>query len=361
MKTIKFLSTYAKGNTTFKVGDIAALNNQEAEQLINSGYATLYTVPQRQVSVSDSDIKKFNPKFGVAPYFSTTSIRTSIMSEPQIINYVNRHVGYGITDFCLMIDIEPYASDLALYEIMQTLPKIQLIVDTAIEKGLRISCVKFHNIYAKTNWNTIDKASWMVQHKAKIIQVLDLLQPYSIEYCCVLNEGYPMWQDATALAFMLDIIAVAKTYGYKVSMTGGLTDVRYLMPADVLAAIDCFMFNIYPTISNKDRYTTYADGKTGWECSKAVDYIEYYKRLYPTKPIIISETGIQSNWQALAYPANYVWTTQDYADATGEPVAIYLYGLLEVLKNANIEHVWWFYDINYEPCVKLLKDYLVGV
>jgi hypothetical protein len=301
--------------------------------------------------------RKFKPKLGSNPFLTTTSILTNVMTDTQIIEYVTGFTDAGIESISILIDIEPYESDPNTFVIMETLPKLKLLADTALSLGLSISALKFHNRYATQNLVTINKLSWYQQHKAHMISVFDLFQGYNIPYCCVLNEAYTQWEDAECQGYIIDLIATAKLRGYKVGMTGGLTDVRYRMPITLIDEMDTFMFNIYPSITNLDNKATLEDGLVGWQCSKTLDYLLYYKQLYPEKNIIISETGIQSNWQALAYPAQYVWT--EPFDISGEPVSIYLYGMFEYLKDAKIvEEVWWLYDVDFPIVQKMIKKYL---
>jgi hypothetical protein len=243
------------------------------------------------------------------------------------------------------------------YEIMETLPKLKLLADTALSLGLDINCIKFHNLYAKRNILSINKLSWATQHKAHMIEVFNLFSSYNIPTCCVLNEGYEIWDVTECEPYILDFIATAKSYGYKVSMTAGLTDLRYRCPSVFVDQLDTLMFNIYPSITNLDKKATLDDGLAGWQCSKTLDYLLYYKQLYPNKSIIISETGVQSSWQALAYPAQYIWS--EPFDTSGEPVTIYLYGMLEYLKDAKIiDEVWWLYDLDFPIVKDMIKKYL---
>ena len=86
-----------------------------------------------------------------------------------------------------------------------------------------------------------------------------------------------------------------------------------------------------------------------------------YKELqtkYPNKEIIMSETGVQDYWEALAKPENFTWQSPTLTN--GKSQDIYLYGLLETC--IEIDAVCWWYNFAHKDGLtsKRLQQYLGG-
>ena len=88
-----------------------------------------------------------------------------------------------------------------------------------------------------------------------------------------------------------------------------------------------------------------------------------YKAKYPNKDIVICEAGCKNYYDSLIMPELSTYYTGDLIQ-TGKPFSLFLYGLLEMAKNKEIEDVssiWLYYTDNlYVDTQELIKKYVWG-
>ena len=132
----------------------------------------------------------------------------------------------------------------------------------------------------------------------------------------------------------------------------------YQLSNDIKSTLDILGINHYRCINSKLDKTTFEDSFKSWNNNAAYKVLDYLKKKYQDKEIIISETGVQDYWEALAKPENFTW--QNPTPANGKSQDIYLYGLLETCP--EIDAVCWWYNFAYEDGLtsKRLQQYLGG-
>ena len=79
-----------------------------------------------------------------------------------------------------------------------------------------------------------------------------------------------------------------------------------------------------------------------WKNTTVLKTLEHLKEKYPTKEVVMTETGVQDKWCALSKPEKFDW--EENTVNTGIVQSIYLYGLLVNTNVDYIDSVWWWYN-----------------
>lgn len=306
---------------------------------------------------------KFGPAFGASPYFGQANDlngNVTIYSEDVRKQLILNYSLYGIKEYPIIIHIS-FNENTGKFYIVEDLNIIKNVIDYGLELGVYPICIKMHaQKYNEEHINNYGHSKFYNVWLGFIEELAAAFKKYkSIEYLTVHNEVGYLYDTDTHEQFVLNCLAKAKGLGYKTGVTcaGFLNFVK--IKESVINNSDAVFVNHYQAISDKGTKTTKRDSVLSWQ-SNIFNWIDYIKNKYAGKPIILSESGVQNNWYSLCNPGRWDWDNIKYSP---EPVGIYLYGLLEVLKDCeDIERVWWWYDIvGYKCCQELLNEYLKGV
>ncbi|MEE6642995.1 hypothetical protein PS375_09120, partial [Limosilactobacillus pontis] len=110
----------------------------------------------------------------------------------------------------------------------------------------------------------------------------------------------------------------------------------------IQSAVDSILINSYARISDKKQGTTLDDVADGIDDNNYA-LAAYVQSLYPSKPLIMSEFGIKSNWAAFDETWSWDFSAAD-DDATGTVPYLYLRGLMQSKAIKLFDGVWlWFY------------------
>ena len=306
---------------------------------------------------------KFGPKFGASPYFGQADDlngNVTVYSEDVRKQLISNYSLYGIKEYPIIIHIS-FNEKTGKFYIVENLNIIKNVIDYGIELGVYPVCIKMHaQKYNEEHINNYGHSKFYNTWLGFIEELAAAFNKYSsIEYLTVHNEVGYLYDTDTHEQFVINCLKKAKDLGYKTGVTCAGFNNFVKIKESVINNSDAVFVNHYQAISDKGTKTTRRDGVLSWQGS-IFNWIDYIKNKYAGKPIIISESGVQNNWYALCNPGRWDWDDIHYSP---EPVGIYLYGLLEVLKdNDDIERVWWWYDIvGYKCCQELLNEYLKGV
>ena len=220
-------------------------------------------------------------------------------------------------------------------------------------KMLKLHCKEVHSSFK----NTDDFNSKYVNY---IRTLCNEFNEFGIEYLIVLNEEEDIYNNPDKQTFILNCIDAGQQLGFKTGITA--TNFYYMYTAvtdTVKNKCDVLGINYYQTISNKEEKTTSEDSLNAWKNGLAEFNIKALKQKY-NKEIIITETGVQDNWCALINPAYSNWSVIKKSDF--KAVTLYLYGMLETLKNCDeLSGVYIWYSINNSAVINLISSYMKGV
>ena len=331
------------------------MNYKQLKYSVDEVNELLSTIEKNKECVS-----KFKPKFGASPYFAEAKDlngNVTIYTEEARKQLITNYSLYGIKEYPIIIHVS-YNEDTGEFYIVEDLSIIKNVIEHGIGLGVYPICIKMHaQRYNETHIDNYGHSGFYEKWLGFIDELVETFKEYdSIEYLTVHNEvGYLYGSDVHE-QFVLDCLNKAREYGYKTGVTCAGFSNFVKIKESIINNSDAIFINHYQTISDKGASTTKRDSIIAWEAD-IYNWINHMKKY--NKPLIISETGVQNNWYALSNPGRWDWDKIIYsADAVG----IYLYGLLETLKECeDIERVWWWYDVvSYECCQKILKEYLKG-
>ena len=209
--------------------------------------------------------------------------------------------------------------------------------------------------------NVIGMSTFQSKYKPMLTTICNLFKGTTVTRIIILNE---MWYITNAnlgySSFVNECLNIVKSAGYAtgISMAGFNSNLQ--LPDAVMKNLDTFYINVYPGISGFGSYITKQEAIEAFEQCDVDLWIEKTKKLYPNKKIVISEMGTDDYWENLAAPST--WYINGTSKTGGYAVDTYITAMMEffINKNVDIEELWWWYNLYYEPVKETLLNYLGG-
>ena len=235
-------------------------------------------------------------------------------------------------------------------------------------KNVTIDVVKVHVHFKGTSKsekdyvnNVIGMSTFQTKYKAMLTTICNLFKDTTVTRMIILNE---MWYITNAnlgySSFVNECLNIVKSAGYTtgLSMAGFNSNIQ--LSDEVIQNLDTFYINVYPGISGFGGYMTKQEAIEAFEQCDVDLWIEKIKKQYPNKKIVISEMGVDDYWENLAAPST--WQVNGTSKTGGYAVDTYITAMLEffINNNVDIEELWWWYDLYYEPVKETLLNYLGG-
>ena len=302
-----------------------------------------------QLAEITNNIRKLKFKLNVSPWWYNTTKETIDTDIPLFKRM-------GVDGFTLCVHVENNGTSLYVKENLDLL----LYAISEIKKvGMSVSAIKMHCLQ-----EVFDSYSdSFEQYKTIVFQVAQKFKNLDIPYFTYLNEVPNIYNgsDIKNENLINELSTYIRNLGFKVGVTFAndleILDTVYKYPSRV-TKYDCFFRNTYTIIGYKGNKTTYQDSIYAWEQMDKV--INLCKSLYPNKPFILSECGIQHYWEAFRNPALYNYPSWG-TDGQGKVAELFYYGLFEN-KNMNsglIDEVWMWYpeQMHYDSFYKFVNSY----
>ena len=353
-------------NEINRINSFNVIKNQYQTALDNSallGVGDLNSIPENDVveailndrhEMGDIEnrvdtIRKLKFKLNVSPWWYNTT-KEIIDRDIPLFKQM------GVDGFTLCVHVENNGTSLYVKEDLDLL----LYAISEIKKvGMSVSAIKMHCLQ-----QTFDSYSnSFEQYKTIVFQVAQKFKNLDIPYFTFLNEVPNIYNGSDIKNDILinELSTYIRNLGFKVGVTFAndleILDTVYKYPSRV-TNYDCFFRNTYTIIGYKGNKTTYQDSIYAWEHMDKV--INLCKSLFPDKPFILSECGIQKYWEALRNPALYNYPSWG-TDGEGKVAELFYYGLFEN-KNMNsglIDEVWmWFPEqMHFDSFYKFVNSY----
>lgn len=296
------------------------------------------TEKKLNTKISNLDKRKFKKKVCAGVYIIKSSKNETILTKEEITERLDIFYNQGYDGIILFAHIEPTNTSISNgvldYRILETIENIKFLADEAFKKGMSVSSIKVHQLYAQQNWDEIDKSQFFEVYKELCIQLCETFRGYNIPHFVLLNEAWSIVSDSTVESDIIDLLDSVKSYGYTVGLSG-----HTIMSDNIANHVDCIYPHSYPTITNKEGFATYDDGISGWLSSGEVERFKNIREKFPTKRIVMAETGVQNHFKALALPERYIWDNITW-ESKGKPQSIFYKGLFDVMKDVDFEEVW---------------------
>lgn len=309
------------------------------------------TIPNidTQLAKTTNNTRKLKFKLNVSPWWYNTT-KEIIDRDIPLFKQM------GVDGFTLCVHVENNGTSLYVKEDLDLL----LYAISEIKKvGKSVSAIKMHCLQ-----QVFDSYSdSFEQYKTIVFQVAQKFKNLDIPYFTFLNEVPKIYNGSDIKNDILinELSTYIRNLGFKVGVTFThdleILDTVYKYPSRV-SNYDCFFMNTYTIIGYKGNKTTYQDSIYAWERMDKV--INVCKSLYPDKPFILSECGIQHYWEALRNPALYNYPSWG-TDGQGKVAELFFYGLFEN-KNMNsglIDEVWMWYpeQMHFDSFYKFVNSY----
>ena len=245
-------------------------------------------------------------------------------------------------------------------------------ISTAISycngKNVTIDTAKVHVHFKGTDTsekdyvnNVIGMSTFQTKYKAMLNTICNFFKGTTVTRIIILNE---MWYITNAnlgyTSFINECLNIVKSAGYTTGLSMAGFNSNLQLSDDVIKNLDTFYINVYPGISGFGKYITKQEAIEAFEQCDIDLWIEKIKKQYPNKKIVISEMGVDDYWENLAAPSS--WFINGTSKTGGYAVDTYITAMLEffINKNVDIEELWWWYDLYYEPVKRTLLNYLGG-
>ena len=235
-------------------------------------------------------------------------------------------------------------------------------------KNVTIDTAKVHVHFKGTTTSekdyindTIGMSTFQTKYKAMLNTICNLFKGTTVTRIIILNE---MWYITNAnygySSFVNECLNIVKNAGYATGLSMAGFNSNQNLPDAVIKNLDTFYINVYPGISGFGKYMTKQEAIEAFEQCDVDLWIEKVKKQYPDKKIVISEMGVDDYWENFAAPST--WYINGASKTGGHAVDTYITAMMEffINKNVDIEELWWWYNLYYEPVKETLLNYLGG-
>ncbi len=235
-------------------------------------------------------------------------------------------------------------------------------------KNVTIDVVKVHVHFKGTSTsekdyvnNVIGMSTFQTKYKAMLTTICNLFKNTTVTRMIILNEMWYITNSSLGYSsFVNECLNIVKSAGYTTGLSMAGFNSNLQLSDEVIQNLDTFYINVYPGISGFGGYMTKQEAIEAFEQCDVDLWIEKIKKQYPNKKIVISEMGVDDYWENLAAPST--WQVNGTSKTGGYAVDTYITAMLEffINNNVDIEELWWWYDLYYEPVKETLLNYLGG-
>jgi len=241
--------------------------------------------------------------------------------------------------------------------------KVDYTLAKIAELGMSVWAVKIHTNH-KYDFATdiTDYATYWTQYKQQCERIADKFVGKGIQYMSISNEFPEVTSSVTHQTDLGNVITSIKSKGYKVGFTFlGMDEADRCLHTDNL---DYFGVNMYPSVRNNSQLNTpLFETISTWDVT--VSKFKSFRKLYPTKKLIISEVGCTDYLDALGSPAKWDWDPAT-PNGNGAIAGKFWEGMiLALFDNKEIDYIFgWDYQTSFSPYNKqasldILKKYFI--
>ena len=336
-----------KDNNLFTQAEADAFKQKIQEQLdkalakVDEKLASIFGKGQNPVALSvywtnwDNDKRQYTQ-------FSVDQMKTSIDGAA---NYVQ-----GIV---VPLRLE---NDGNQYHVLGNLADIKQGIDYATSKGLKLMGIKIHCVATLEQINNYGMDNFFNDYANSVSAACTSLSLTTDTKLTILNERWDLVNEKTYADKVVKLINDLKT---ATKLSVGISFVQqYLGDAQssVYSACDFIGLNAYPTVTDLKRSVPFALIASAWQ--QVAPIIQSLIALYH-KPIYLSETGIEDNYEALEDPSN--WNVGSQYNSQGEVQYMYFKGLFASGILDYTSAVWIWFDVTSTKAQALIRQYANGV
>lgn len=336
-----------KDNNLFTQAEADAFKQKIQEQLdktlakVDEKLASIFGKGQNPVALNvywtnwDNDKRQYTQ-------FSVDQMKTSI---DEAANYVQ-----GIV---VPLRLE---NDGNQFHVLGNLADIKQGIDYATSKGLKLAGIKIHCVATLEQINNYGMDNFFNDYANSVSAACTSLSLTADTKLTILNERWDLVNEKTYADKVVKLINDLKT---ATKLSVGISFVQqYLGDAQssVYSACDFIGLNAYPTVTDLKRSVPFALIASAWQ--QVAPIIQSLIALYH-KPIFLSETGIEDNYEALEDPSN--WKVGSQYNSQGEVQYMYFKGLFASGILDYTSAVWIWFGVTSTKAQALIRQYANGV
>lgn len=242
------------------------------------------------------------------------------------------------------------------YHVLGNLADIKQGIDYATSKGLKLMGIKIHCVATLEQINNYGIDNFFNDYANSVSAACTSLSLTTDTKLTILNERWDLVNEKMYADKVVKLINDLKT---ATKLSVGISFVQqYLGDAQssVYSACDFIGLNAYPTVTDLKRSVPFALIASAWQ--QVAPIVQSLIALYH-KPIYLSETGIEDNYEALEDPSN--WNVGSQYNSQGEVQYMYFKGLFASGILDYTSAVWIWFDVTSTKAQALIRQYANGV
>ncbi|WP_283578058.1 phage baseplate upper protein [Limosilactobacillus reuteri] len=246
--------------------------------------------------------------------------------------------------------------------VLENLDIFKQAIAYAKSKGLAITGYKFHCLTSIDDIKEYGVSGFFADYKANVDKVTSALPEAGVPLILFNERGDLYGSTSPYAGNVRNVLQDLVSASYKVDIS--FQSLQDFISADphIQEIVDSITINSYARISDKKQGTTLDDVADGID-DNYYALATYVHSLYPSKPLIMSEFGIKSNWAAFDETWSWDFSAAD-DDTTGKVPYLYLRGLMQSKTIKLFDGVWlWFYAdlLKSNAGKEYLQNYKKGV
>lgn len=356
-------------NLSAKIKDNHIFTEQEADAFKQAITDQLTNSVNQKVEAAIAEIKSYG--------LTTTNIRKQISYNGYWSNLDQSHSGGVYTSSLDTIknDIDqmaPLVDGITLIfrqyitggklVVLENLDIFKQAIAYAKSKGLAITGYKFHCLTSIDDIKEYGVSEFFADYKANVDKVTSALPEAGVPLILFNERGDLYGATSPYVGNVRNVLQDLVGASFKVDVSfRSLQDFISTDPR-IQEIVDSITVNSYARISDKKQGTTLDDVADGID-DNYYALATYVHSLYPSKPLIMSEFGIKSNWAAFDETWSWDFSAAD-DDTTGKVPYLYLRGLMRSKTIKLFDSVWlWFYAdlLTSDAGKEYLQNYKKGV
>lgn len=246
--------------------------------------------------------------------------------------------------------------------VLENLDIFKQAIAYAKSKGLAITGYKFHCLTSIDDIKEYGVSEFFADYKANVDKVTSALPEAGVPLILFNERGDLYGATSPYVDNVRNVLQDLVGASFKVDVSfRSLQDFISTDPR-IQEIVDSITVNSYARISDKKQGTILDDVADGID-DNYYALATYVHSLYPSKPLIMSEFGIKSNWAAFDETWSWDFSAAD-DDTTGKVPYLYLRGLMQSKTIKLFDGVWlWFYAdlLKSNAGKEYLQNYKKGV
>lgn len=313
-----------------------------------------------QITTNNRLFKPILTNFITNSYISTADGSFISYSNEIIDKRINDIIKQGFDGVQLVINLSVNSSGVVNVGSDESL---NYLLTKLEDNNIPIHSIKIHGgekgtqLKLETILQYISIETFKSQWSERCLELADKINNKTSKFI-FLNELDYIYTNEEYIEFCTTLSSQLKNKGFETGIsTIGIKD-NFKMCEDIKSSCDLLCTNYYPFISTNGLNTSYEECETSLRNSYFIEWIKKCKKDYPTKKILLTESGVVD--KEGAFIVGWKWDFINNSTNNGQIQNIYLNGMFEAFKQIDIDcvNLWWEWES--ELTIPTIKKYLTG-